>query len=142
MHLLMPPNEENSYYDPEVKFTLPDKMLFVFGSNLAGRHGKGAARYALLKYNAVYGQAYGLQGQSYAIPTRDTRIRTLPLDIIQTYVTGFINWSLVNKDYCFYITPIGTGLAGYTHDQIAPMFKGIKNAWLPETWREYLGKEK
>jgi hypothetical protein len=114
-------------------------MLFIFGSNEKGIHGAGAARYALLKYSAIYGQGFGLQGQSFAIPTRDSKIKTLPLNIIEVYVEEFINWSLNNKEYCFYITPIGTGFAGYAHEQIAPMFKGIKNAWLPEVWRQYLG---
>ncbi len=101
-----------------------DQPVFVFGSNLAGRHGKGAALYAVKHRGAVYGQGEGLQGNSYAIPTKDERIKTLPLEVIRGHVEGFIAIATARPDLRFQITAIGCGLAGYTPDQIAPMFEG------------------
>jgi hypothetical protein len=97
------------------------RMIFVFGSNLAGRHGKGAAKWALQHRGAIYGQGEGLQGQSYAIPTKDKLIKTLPAD---------------HPEMIFQLTPIGCGLAGYSPADIAPMFlvhgAALHNVILPE----------
>lgn len=111
------------------------KEIFVFGSNLAGRHGKGAALYAKQYHGAIYGQGIGLQGNSYAIPTKDARIKTLPLNTIKEYVDDFINFAYKHKELKFIVTPIGCGLAGYKYEQIAPMFfecKGLSNVVLPK----------
>ena len=109
--------------------------IFVFGSNLAGRHGKGAALYARKHRGAKYGQALGLQGSSYAIPTKDSDLSTLPLDIIETYVEDFLAFAADNPALTFEVTPIGCGLAGYKPDQIAPMFRGApKNCILPDAF--------
>jgi hypothetical protein len=97
-------------------------MIFVFGSNLAGRHGKGAARYARQRHGAVYGQGVGLQGNSYAIPTEDERLRTLPLDAIREHVAAFKRFAAEHPELTFQVTAIGCGLAGYRPEQIAPMF--------------------
>src|SRR5262245_47383368 len=83
--------------------------IFVFGSNLAGRPGKGAARDARLWYGAIYGQGVGLSGQSYAIPPRDEQIRTLPLDIIRRHVDDFIAFAVSRPDLEFLVTRIGCG---------------------------------
>jgi hypothetical protein len=98
-------------------------MIFVFGSNLAGRHGKGAALTALNAYGAIYGQGIGRQGQSFAIPTKDANLRTLPLAVIKTYVQDFLAYARDHPELNFQITHIGCGLAGYnwTND-IEPMF--------------------
>lgn len=110
----------------------PDK-IFVMGSNLAGRHGKGAALWALKNRGAIYGQGFGLQGQSFAIPTKDRQIRTLPLDIIGGYVKLFIEEARLNPEIQYQVTPIGCGLAGYKPEQIAPMFKDApSNVELPQ----------
>lgn len=98
-------------------------MIFVFGSNLAGRHGKGAALTAKQKYGAIQGQGYGLQGQSFAIPTKDECLRTLPIHRIQQYVDRFIAFTVGTPELKFNITPIGCGLAGYAPKDIAPLFK-------------------
>ena len=112
--------------------------VFVFGSNLAGRHGKGAALEARLKHGAIYGRGLGLQGNSYAIPTKDMYIRTLPLDMIHRFVDGFIQFAHEHPTWTFNVTRIGCGLAGYQDHQIAPMFKGAPtNCNLPEGWRNY-----
>ncbi len=111
-------------------------MIFVFGSNLAGRHGAGAALYAHQHHGAIYGQGQGRQGNSYAIPTKDHQIRTLPLNQIKVYVDDFKNYADANPDCQFQVTRIGCGLAGYTDKDIAPMFKDApSNCILPEGWR-------
>lgn len=110
-------------------------MIFVFGSNLAGRHGKGAALFARKNYGAVYGVGIGRTGNSFAIPTKDHNIKTLPLSEIRKYVNIFLDYAKGNPDLQFEVTKIGCGLAGYTEDQIAPMFaEATSNCHLPEGW--------
>lgn len=96
--------------------------VFVFGSNLAGRHGKGAALWARQHRGAVYGQGEGLQGNSYAIPTKDGSLKTRSLSAIDTSVRRFIAFARDRPDLTFQLTPIGCGLAGYKPERIAPMF--------------------
>lgn len=115
------------------------KEIFIFGSNLLGIHGKGAALYARQYCGAIYGQGNGRQGNSYAIPTKDGRLNPLPLSGIQSYVDEFLIFSETHPELTFRLTPIGTGLAGYKHSQIAPMFTGVsKNVIIPEEWKIYL----
>lgn len=112
------------------------RKIFVFGSNLAGRHGKGAALHARQEHGAIYGQGVGLQGNSYAIPTKDARLRTLPLSNINRYVEAFLEFADAHSEMTFQVTAIGTGLAGYSHDQIAPMFADApRNCELPSQWK-------
>ena len=99
-------------------------MIFVFGSNLAGRHGKGAALWARQHRGAIYGQGEGLQGESYAIPTKDGRLNTLPLPAIRWHVIAFLRFARNNPEMQFQLTPIGCGYAGYTPADIAPLFEG------------------
>lgn len=107
-------------------------MIFVFGSNLAGRHGAGAAKWARQHRGAIYGQGEGLQGQSYAIPTKDANLRTLPLTEIEKYVNVFLKFAKEHMELNFQVTPIGCGLAGYKYDQIAPFFANhTENVKLP-----------
>lgn len=101
--------------------------VFVFGSNLAGRHGKGAALYARQHYGAIYGngvgmQGVGAQGSSYAIPTKDHNLKTLPLREIEVHVHNFLNFAIEHSELTFHVTPIGCGLAGYKPEQILPLF--------------------
>lgn len=106
--------------------------IFVFGSNLAGRHGAGAALNAIRQHGAIYGQGVGRQGNSYAIPTKDIVLKTLPLKTIKLYVKRFLNYAKLHPDLSFQVTAIGCGLAGYDYPQIAPMFKNSpKNCQLP-----------
>lgn len=113
--------------------------VFVFGSNLAGRHGKGAALWAKQHRGAIYGQGFGFQGNSYAIPTKDERLRTLPLDEVRMAVESFLWKAHHRRDLIFQLTPIGCGLAGYTPEQIAPMFRNAPpNVLLPEEFRRAL----
>jgi hypothetical protein len=97
-------------------------MIFVFGSNLAGRHCKGAALHAIRYFGAVYGKGIGFQGQSYALPTYDPGFLILPLDDIRKHVAEFLGFAHSRPDLEFWITPIGCGLPGYRPEQIAPMF--------------------
>lgn len=111
------------------------KECFVFGSNLAGRHGAGAALCALQKHGAIYGQGKGLQGDSYALPTKDASLNSLPLTAIAKYVEEFLKFAESRPELTFRVTKIGCGLAGYTESEIAPMFQKVpKNCLLPEGW--------
>jgi hypothetical protein len=112
------------------------KKIFVFGSNLAGRHGKGAALTAFRNHGAEYGKGVGIQGNSYAIPTKDESLKPLTLSKIERYVNQFIRFAELNPDMTFEVTRVGCGLAGYEDHQIAPMFKSApQNCILPVGWR-------
>lgn len=114
--------------------------IFVFGSNLAGRHGKGAARAAKEIYGAVQGVGVGRTGNAYAIPTKDSALKTLPLRTIKAFVNQFIEYAEEHPELSFEVTRIGCGLAGWTDEEIAPMFSGCPgNCLLPEGWREMYG---
>ena len=106
---------------------MSDIPIFVFGSNLAGRHGAGAALFARRNHGAVYGVGIGRTGNAYAIPTKDEKIRTLPLDRIAPYVTEFLDYAREHPELSFQVTRIGCGLAGYEVHQIAPMFNGASS---------------
>lgn len=103
------------------------REIFVFGSNLAGRHGKGAALEARFNHGAHYGQGIGLQGDSYAIPTKDEKMRVMPLLEIQKHVDIFIRFAWEHLDWTFVLTNIGCGLAGYKPEEIAPLFSHAPN---------------
>ncbi len=106
--------------------------VFVFGSNLAGRHGKGAALTALQVYGAKYGVGEGRTGNSYAIPTKDRNLNVLPLQSIQESVKTFLEYARSHSYIHFMVTPIGCGLAGYKPHQIAPFFRDAPpNCTLP-----------
>jgi len=114
---------------------LEQEHIFVFGSNLSGRHGKGAAKTAL-GWGAKWGQAAGLQGRTYGIPTKDASIRrTLTIIEIKPFVDEFIEFAKNNTDLTFLVTEIGCGLAGHKQKDIAPLFMNavdVDNIHLPE----------
>jgi hypothetical protein len=113
--------------------SLNKNQVFVFGSNLAGIHGAGAAKTARFKFGAKLGVGEGLTGQSYALPTKDRSIRTMSLEKINEHVMRFLKFASDNPSKEFLVTCIGCGLAGYKHSQIAPMFKErTSNVRLPE----------
>lgn len=132
------PSQWNDVYDENKRPQLPKNLIFVFGSNLAGRHGKGAALTALNRYEAVLGQGCGLQGQSYGIPTKDEYLKTLPLDAIKPHIKTFVEFTKQTESFFFYLTPIGCGLAGYQPKDIAPLFKGVEYCWIPDSWIPYI----
>lgn len=112
--------------------------IFVFGSNLAGRHGKGAALTAKIHYGAVTGVGVGRTGNAYAIPTKDENLHVLPVSVIAKHVAEFISYARMNPELTFSVTRVGCGLAGYSPDVIAPLFRGASsNCILPEWWRCY-----
>ena len=113
--------------------------IFVFGSNLAGRHGKGAALHAKLHYGAIVGRGVGRQGNSYAIPTKDYSLHTLPLSIIRQHVNNFIAYAKNNSKETFILTAIGCGLAGYEPNDIAHMFVDTpSNVELPNEFKQII----
>jgi len=113
----------DDFFDPNVgKITsLPDNHIFVFGSNTAGRHGKGAALDAKNNFGAITGQGYGLQGQSFAIPTKDGDLNVLDNKQIQGYINKFFEFAKNNPNKTFVFTDIGTGLAGKNTNEITSM---------------------
>ena len=116
--------------------SLKENEIFVFGSNLAGMHGGGAARIARLHFGAVMGKGVGLQGQSYAIPTMQGGVET-----IRPYVEEFIIFAHQHPELHFLVTPIGCGIAGFEAEDIAPLFKSakkMKNISLPESFWEVI----
>jgi len=116
--------------------------IFVFGSNLAGRHGKGAALWAVQYRGAIYGYGEGLQGNSYAIPTKDRQLRSLGLDEISARVMRFLRFANDHRDMTFQLTPVGCGLAGYTPEQIAPLFRAApSNVILPDEFKAVLSPD-
>lgn len=120
--------------------TLPTgDWIFVFGSNEAGRHGKGSAKVAHKNFRAEYGVGKGRTAQAYAIPTKDRHLQVLPLEQIAVNAHEFIAYALANPSLNFFVTKVGTGLAGYSDDQIGPMFATVPpNCSLPYEWRVYV----
>lgn len=122
-------------YTPDRIITLEENGVFVFGSNRGGYHGAGAALTAMRKFGAIYGQASGLQGRSYGIPTKDRKLNILTIDEIKPHVDRFIKFAINNPQYTFYVTEIGTGLSRYKHKDIAPLFAmaiNVDNIYLPQ----------
>lgn len=100
--------------------------IFVFGSNLSGWHGAGAALVAKNSYGARLGIGVGKTGNAYAIPTKDCVVNTLPLEVIREYAEQFVDYAHdTQHKYQFLLSAIGCGLAGYQPEQIAPLFSGI-----------------
>jgi hypothetical protein len=122
-----------------ITFLAPNE-IFVFGSNYAGRHGKGAAKDAI-RFGARWGQGDGLSGQTYGIPTKGYKLEILPLHYIRIAVERFLRRAAASPEFTFLVTPIGCGLAGYSPKDIAPMFKDSPpNVVLPESFLRVLGK--
>ena len=128
---------------PENVSKLKVGEVFVFGSNKSGRHGKGAAKTAL-GWGAKWGQAEGLQGKTYGIPTKDSSIRrTLTIAEIKPYVDRFIEFAIQNPDLKFLVTEIGCGLAGLKPKEVAPLFQDaieVENIHLPSRFWHKLVK--
>lgn len=113
--------------------------IFVFGSNLAGRHGAGAAKAAKLHFGAIYGRGEGPMGSSYAIPTKGMQLEVLPLDVIEQHVSRFIDYAKVQPGLNFFVTRIGCGLAGYDDSEIAPMFAAApSNCSFARSWKPFI----
>lgn len=114
-------------------------MVFVFGSNEAGRHGAGAAAYAHKQLGAEMGVSFGPTGNCFAIPTKDDRLKTLPLGDVRAYVQSFIKYAMSHPHLKFQVTQIGCGLAGFYPEQIAPMFtRAPMNCFFDLAWRQWI----
>lgn len=127
---------------PENITTLRKNEIFVFGSNEGGRHGAGAAK-AAMKWGAKYGQAEGIQGSTYGIPTVDASVRnSLTPKQIKPYVDRFVAYVKFHPELKFYVTPIGCGLAGLHPKDIAPLFDGaygLENVHYPQVFWMHSG---
>jgi hypothetical protein len=118
------PVHQNQPVCPRCQKMMPtDREIFVFGSNLGGIHGRGSAFHARKYYGALQGVGQGRMGHAYAIPTKDKRLRTLSVADIAGYVKTFLDYARQNTDLTFNVVAIGCGLAGYTPDDIAPLFQ-------------------
>ena len=129
-------SKEKLAYTPEFVESLKEGQVFVFGSNLLGCHSGGASAIAMQRFGAVWGQGVGLQGQSYAIPTMQGGVET-----IKPYVDDFIRFAFEHPEKRFLVTPIGCGIAGFTPEEIAPLFHGavnLENVSLPESFWKVL----
>jgi hypothetical protein len=120
---------------------LKENEVFVFGSNTGGRHGAGAAKMAYDRWGAIYGVSQGLQGKSYAIPTKDDRLNTLSIPTISAFVRNFTIFASENPQLKFLVTEIGCGLAGLRPSEVGPLFKDcldLENVYLPKSFLESL----
>ena len=126
----------NRRYTPEMITQLAGNEIFVFGSNLAGSHGGGAARLAYNRFGAIWGQGVGFQGQCYAIPTMHGGV-----EAIKPYVEDFIEFAFSHPEYTFLVTKIGCGIAAFTVYEIAPLFTkaiDLENVILPKEFVEVI----
>ena len=129
----------NRAYTPERISELKENEIFVFGSNLAGAHGGGAARLAYNRFGAVWGEGVGLHGQTYAIPTMQGGV-----DTIKPYVDAFIRFAKEHPERMFLVTRIGCGIAGFRDEEIAPLFADsidVENIILPMEFVENISPE-
>lgn len=124
---------------PDFISHLNENEIFVFGSNLDGEHRGGAAKIAHNKFGAIWGQGVGLQGSTYAIPTMHGGTEE-----IRPYVDEFIDFAVENPQLTFLVTRVGCGIAGFTDDEMAPLFHravSVENIWLPESFWKILNEK-
>jgi len=118
------------------------KTVFVFGSNEAGIHGAGAAKTAYEKYGARWGKGYGHYEDSFAIPTKDLEIETLPIARVRQYVEGFLAYAAGHRKLTFKVSRLGCGLAGFKDADIAPLFiNATTNCEFDDKWKPWLRKD-
>lgn len=118
-----------------IQAPIPPGHVFVFGSNIQGLHGAGAAAYAFAHFGAVIGEGDGLQGQSYALPTMEG------WEALEDAVERFLTYATEHPWFTFLLTPVGCGIAGYTPAQVAPLFKDAPdNVDLPSVFEKELGR--
>lgn len=124
-------------YSPGYITDLPDNTIFVFGSNKLGLHYGGAARVAYDKFGAEWGNPFGLQGSSFAIPTIDEKHEQVSISELTDYVNRFIGFAKQNPGLRFWVTEIGCGIAGFKPEEISPLFKDAKdqeNIYMPNSF--------
>jgi hypothetical protein len=119
--------------------TIPRNSIFVFGSNLAGKHGLGAAKIARVQFKAKPGVGFGRTGQAYAIATKDANLVVLPIKEIRNNVEQFLDYAEANPEIKFFVTRVGCGLAGYRDSTIAALFApALSNCSYSEEWEQFL----
>ena len=126
---------------PEKITHLKSNEIFVFGSNTEGKHGGGAAWFAHKNFGAEWGVAHGISGKTYAIATCTPSIEELPIEAISESVRKFIAHAKQTPSQTYLVTPIGCGIAGFTPEEIAPLFNGaidVENIHLPESFWKIL----
>jgi hypothetical protein len=125
--------------------TLPyTNQIFVFGSNYGGHHGAGAAKLALDKYGAVWGQSEGLHGKSYALPTVGHRLARISFDSVSNNIIRFLEFAKNNPQLDFFVTRVGCVLAKHKESEIVKVFypyRDLANLDFPENWKSYLDKD-
>ena len=124
-------NNRTNRTSPWMIVQLKPNEVFVFGSNVNGYHGGGAALTALQKFGAIWGQGEGLQGQSYGIPTMEG------IDSMKAAIERFILFAKEHRELIFLVTPIGCGIAGYKPEEVAPFSRSaidLENVYLPESF--------
>ena len=129
---------KNKRISPDFITDLKENEIFVFGSNLDGAHGAGAAKIAREKFGAIWGQGVGLQGQSYGIPTMHGGVEE-----IKPYVDEFIDFARSRPELTFLVTRVGCGIAGFHDSEMAPLFANaanIPNIYLPESFWDILNE--
>ncbi|WZE63637.1 hypothetical protein PANI_CDS0118 [Maribacter phage Panino] len=134
-HGLKPTPKKEWEYTPEYVDFLPNDHVFVFGSNLAGRHGKGAALTARKFFGAKQGVGYGRTGQCWAIPTKDRALNPLKTDDIGYHIMAFLRYASLNDHMIYVVTKVGCGLAGHDEKEISHWFAhSPPNVILPKGW--------
>lgn len=122
---------------------LKHNEIFVFGSNLGGRHGKGAAKHAL-KFGAILGCGWGEYGQTFAIPTKTADLKILKISSIEFYVDMFLKIAEARPENNYLVTKIGCGLSNYKTEEIAPLFRRgleLENVYLPLDFLNFLNSD-
>ncbi len=133
-----PKMQQVTRYHPDNTIPKGADWIWVFGSNLAGRHGDGAAKVARVNFRADYGTGRGPTGQAYAIPTKDKQLKVIALRDIETSIADFIQYANLYPEKQFFVTRVGCGLAGYSDDEIGPLFTAAPaNCSLPMEWKIY-----
>lgn len=134
--------------DPNTTFqfhqdhTIPTgDWIFVFGANLAGRHGKGAAKVARTNFRAEYGVGRGPTGMAYAIPTKGKHLEVLAFEEIERSIGDFLQYARIHTELNFFVTRVGCGEAGFLDDQVGPLFaRAPGNCSLPYEWKQYVAQ--
>ncbi|OUY07532.1 hypothetical protein CAP51_07220 [Acinetobacter populi] len=127
------------FHNETITEQLPEHQIFVFGSNLAGNHWKGAAKTAKEKFGAMQGVGRGWSGQSFAIPTQNEHLQAMPIHQIAHYIDDFKVYTQNHPKLTYFITAIGCGSTGFPVGDIAPLFKGIsQNVILPLRFKPYI----
>lgn len=127
------------YHNETIIQTLPENQVFVFGSNLAGNHHKGAAKIAYDYFGAMMGSGRGWAGQSFAIPTQNEHLQAMPIHQVEHYIHDFKIYTQNHPKFTYFVTAIGCGSTGFAVQDIAPLFKGISdNVILPIRFKPFL----